>query len=249
MGLALKTLPEWTVSKEILAVSRVRRPVGVGFSIFQEGAFMNDNKKKVVIVDDHPLFRERLAQLINYQPDMEVTGEAESTKDAIQLIQNTSPDLAIIDITLKESSGLELLKSIKALSIGLPVLVLSMHEESLYAERAILAGATGYITKHQPADEVLLAIRRVLAGEVYLSEKMTSSFLKSLITTEVEAISRPVDRLTDRELEVLDLIGRGHTTRKIADTLQLGLATIKEKMNLRNAAELQHFAINWVRER
>jgi len=217
---------------------------------------MNDNKKKVVIVDDHPLFRERLAQLINYQPDMEVTGEAESTKDAIQLIQNTSPDLAIVDITLKESSGLELLKSIKALSIGLPVLVLSMHEESLYGQRAIRAGAMGYITKHQPTDEVLLAIRRVLAGDGYLSEKMTSPFLKSLITNEVEAISRPVGRLTDRELKVLDLIGRGHTTRKMADTLQLGVATIdtyrakiKEKMNLRNAAELQHFAINWVRER
>ena len=145
---------------------------------------MNDNKRKVVIVDDHPFFRERLAQLINYQPDMEVTGEAESTKDAIQLIQNTSPDLAIVDITLKESSGLELIKSIKPLSIGLPILVLSMHEESLYAERAIRAGAMGYITKHQPADEVLLAIKRVLAGEVYLSEKMTSSFLKSLLTTE-----------------------------------------------------------------
>jgi len=129
---------------------------------------MSDNKKKVVIVDDHPLFRERLAQLINYQPDMEVTGEAESTKDAIQLIQNTSPDLAIVDITLKGSSGLELIKSIRPLSIGLPVLVLSMHEESLYAERAIRAGATGYITKYQPADEVLLAInlgrRPVLSG-------------------------------------------------------------------------------------
>jgi DNA-binding NarL/FixJ family response regulator len=167
-----------------------------------------------------------------------------------------SKHTAIVDITLKESNGLELIKSIRPLSIGLPVLVLSMHEESLDAERAIRAGAIAYITKHQPAQEVLLAIRRVLAGEVYLSEKMTSSFLKSLITTEVEGISRPVDRLTDRELEVLDLIGRGHTTRKIADTLQLGVATIdtyrakiKEKMNLRNAAELQHFAINWVRER
>ena len=217
---------------------------------------MSDNKKKVVIVDDHPLFRERLAQLINYQPDMEVTGEAEITKDAIQLIQNTSPDLAIVDITLKGSSGLELIKSIRPLSIGLPVLVLSMHEESLYAERAIRAGATGYITKYQPADEVLLAIRRVLAGDVYLSDKMTSSFLKSLTTTEVEGISRNVDRLTDRELEVLNLIGRGHTTREIGDTLQLGVATIdtyrakiKKKMNLRNAAELQHFAINWVHER
>jgi DNA-binding NarL/FixJ family response regulator len=157
---------------------------------------------------------------------------------------------------LKGSSGLELIKSIKALSIGVPVLVLSMHEESLYAERALHAGATGYITKHQAADEVLSAIRRVLAGEVYLSEKMTSGFLKSLTSAGVKTISRAIDRLTDRELEVLDLIGSGQTTRQIADKLQLGVATvdtyrarIKEKMNFRNAAELQHFAIRWVRER
>jgi DNA-binding NarL/FixJ family response regulator len=217
---------------------------------------MSDNRKRVVIVDDHPLFRERLAQLINHEPDMEVTGDADTAKDAIQLIRNTSPDLAIIDITLKESSGLELVKSIKALSIGVPVLVLSMHEESLYAERALRAGATGYITKHQAADEVLAAIRRVLAGEVYLSEKMTSGFLKSLTSAGVRSVSRAVDRLTDRELEVLDLIGRGQTTRQVADKLQLGVATvdtyrarIKEKMNFRNAAELLHFAIRWVRER
>ena len=217
---------------------------------------MSGNKIKVVIVDDHPLFRERLAQLINHEPDMEVTGESDTAEDAIQLIRNRSPDLAIIDITLKGSSGLELIKSIKALSIGVPVLVLSMHEESLYAERALHAGATGYITKHQAADEVLSAIRRVLAGEVYLSEKMTSGFLKSLTSTGVKSISRAVDRLTDRELEVLDLIGRGQTTRQVADKLQLGVATvdtyrarIKEKMNFRNAAELQHFAIRWVRER
>jgi DNA-binding NarL/FixJ family response regulator len=217
---------------------------------------MSDNRKKVVIVDDHPMFRERLAQLINHEPDLEVTGEVDTAKDAIQLIRNTSPDLAIIDITLKGSSGLELIKSIKALSIGVPMLVLSMHEESLYAERTLRAGATGYITKHQAADEVLSAIRRVLAGEVYLSEKMTSGFLKSLTSTGIKGISRAIDRLTDRELEVLDLIGRGQTTRQIADELQLGVATvdtyrarIKEKMNFRNAAELQHFAIRWVRER
>ena len=139
---------------------------------------MSDNKIKVVIVDDHPMFRERLAQLINHEPDMEVTGEADSAEDAIQLIRNRSPDLAIVDITLKWSSGLELIKNIKPLTIGLPILVLSMHEESLYAQRALRAGAAGYITKHQPADEILVAIRRVLAGEIYLSEKMTSVFLE-----------------------------------------------------------------------
>src|ERR1700724_2958597 len=216
---------------------------------------MSGNKIKVVIVDDHPLFRERLAQLINHEPDMEVTGESDTAEDAIQLIRNRSPDLAIIDITLKGSSGLELIKSIKALSIGVPVLVLSMHEESLYAERALHAGATGYITKNEAANNVLLAIRRVLAGEVYLSGTMTSFFLRSL-STGVKSMPRPLDRLTDRELEVLELIGRGHTTHQIAEALQLGVATIdtyrarvKEKMNFRTATELQHFAIRWVRER
>ena len=120
-------------------------------------------------MDDHPLLRERLTQLINHQPDLTVTGEAESAEEAIELIQKTRPDLAIVDITLKGSSGLELIKDAKALPIDLPMLVLSMHEESLYAARALRAGAAGYITKHQTADEVLLAIRRVLAGEIYLS--------------------------------------------------------------------------------
>lgn len=217
---------------------------------------MSDKKERVVIVDDHPLFRERLAQLINHELDMEVCGEAEDAGQGIQLIRSSSPDLAIVDITLKGSSGLELIKSIKALSIGTPVLVLSMHDEALYAERALRAGATGYITKHQAADEIIVAIRRVLAGEVYLSERMTASFLKSLTTGGVKNIPRPVDRLTDRELEVLELIGNGRTTREIAETLKLGVATvdtyrarIKEKMNFQNATELQHFAVRWVRER
>jgi DNA-binding NarL/FixJ family response regulator len=216
---------------------------------------MSEEKKRVIIVDDHPLFRDRLSQLINHELDMEVCGESETAEQAIQLIRRLTPDLVIVDITLKGSSGLELIKGIRALSIGIPVLILSMHEESLYAERALRAGATGYITKNQAADEVLAAIRRVLTGEIYLSEKMTSVFLRSLTTTGAKSMPRPVDRLADRELEVLELIGRGNTTRQIADKLQLGPATvdtyrarIKEKMNLRNATELQHFAIRWVRE-
>ena len=216
---------------------------------------MSEEKKRVIIVDDHPLFRDRLSQLINHELDMEVCGESETAEQAIQLIRRLTPDLVIVDITLKGSSGLELIKGIRALSIGIPVLILSMHEESLYAERALRAGASGYITKNQAADEVLAAIRRVLTGEIYLSEKMTSVFLRSLTTTGAKSMPRPVDRLADRELEVLELIGRGNTTRQIADKLQLGPATvdtyrarIKEKMILRNATELQHFAIRWVRE-
>jgi DNA-binding NarL/FixJ family response regulator len=216
---------------------------------------MSEKKERVVIVDDHPLFRERLCELINHELDMEVCGEAEDAQQAIELIRNTSPDLAIVDITLKGSSGLELIKNVRALPTSVPVLVLSMHDESLYAERALRSGATGYITKHESAENVLLAIRRVLAGEVYLSGTLTSAFLKGL-TAGLKSTSQPLDRLTDRELEILELIGRGHATRQIAETLQLGVATvdtyrarIKEKMNFRSGTELQHFAIRWMRDR
>jgi DNA-binding NarL/FixJ family response regulator len=151
---------------------------------------MNKKKERVVIVDDHPMFRERLSQLINHEFDMEVCGEAGDAQQGIRLILDTSPNLAIVDITLKGSSGLELIKSIKALSIVVPVLVLSMHDESLYAERVLRAGASGYITKHQPTEEVLSAIRRVLAEEIYLSEKMTTLFLKSLSAVGAKSFAR-----------------------------------------------------------
>jgi DNA-binding NarL/FixJ family response regulator len=217
---------------------------------------MNKKKERVVIVDDHPMFRERLSQLINHEFDMEVCGEAGDAQQGIRLILDTSPNLAIVDITLKGSSGLELTKSIKALSIVVPVLVLSMHDESLYAERVLRAGASGYITKHQPTEEVLSAIRRVLAGEIYLSEKMTTLFLKSLSAVGAKSFARSLDRLTDRELQVLEFVGHGYTTRAIAEALKLGVATvdtyrarIKEKMDFRNAVELQHFAIRWIRDR
>ena len=216
---------------------------------------MSEKKERVVIVDDHPLFRERLCELINHELDMEVCGEAEDAQQAIEIIRSTSPELAIVDITLKGSSGLELIKNIRALPTGVPVLVLSMHDESLYAERALRAGASGYITKNESAENVLLAIRRVLAGEVYLSGTLTSVFLKGL-SAGLKATSQPLDRLTDRELEILELIGRGRATRQIAEALQLGVATvdtyrarIKEKMNFRTGTELQHFAIRWVRDR
>jgi DNA-binding NarL/FixJ family response regulator len=187
---------------------------------------------------------------------MEVCGEAEGAEQALRLIRTAMPDLAIVDIALKASSGLELIRSIKALSISVPVLVLSMHEESLYADRALRAGASGYITKSQEAGDVLIAIRAVLAGKVYLSPEMTTDLLKNLGATGIRGVPRSVDRLTDRELQVLELIGRGRTTREIAETLKLGVATIdtyrariKEKMNFRNATDLVHFAIRWVSEK
>ena len=215
-----------------------------------------NTKERVVVVDDHPMFRDRLAQIINHEPDLEVCGEADDVSEAIEILQKSLPGLLIVDISLKGTSGLELIKRCRSLSMKIPILVLSMHDESLYAERALRAGANGYITKRQPAGEVLAAIRRVRAGEVYLSEKMTAGVLRTLPGGGVTTVPKPIDRLTDREMEVLELIGRGRTTREIAAALQLGVATvdtyrarIKEKMNFRNAVELQHFAIRWLRER
>jgi DNA-binding NarL/FixJ family response regulator len=216
---------------------------------------MSDGTARVVVVDDHPLFRERLCQLVNDEPDMEVCGEAEGAEQALTLIRSARPDLAVVDIALKSSSGLELIRSFKAFSITLPVLVLSMHEDSVYADRALLAGASGYITKSREAAEILMAMRSVLAGKLYLSPEMTADLLKSLGAASIRG-PRVIERLTDRELQVLELIGRGRTTREIAETLSLGAATIdtyrariKDKMNFRNAADLVHFAVRWVSKR
>ena len=209
-------------------------------------------KTQVVIVEDHPLFRERLALLINKELDMQVCGETDNIRQAMELIQSRRPNAAVVDISLKGSSGLELIKDIKAQSIDLPVLVLSMHDESLYAERVIRAGAKGYITKDEASEKVMTAIRKVVAGEIYLSEQMTARVLENL--SGKNAGGSPLERLTDRELEVFQLIGNGKTAKQIAETLNLGLTTIdtyrariKEKLNLKNATELVHEAAEWVR--
>ena len=215
--------------------------------------FMKTKKIRVIIVEDHPMFRERLAQLINAEKDLELAGEADSFDDAIRLVRDSQPDLALVDVTLKGGSGLVLINALRGSGFSAPILVLSMHEESLYAERAIRAGANGYITKHRASSDVLLAIRRVLSGEMYLSEKMTSDLARTLSRSGKWGPSRSLGRLTDRETEVLRLIGQGQTTREIADALGIGIASvdtyrarIKEKMNLRNGTELQHFAIRCV---
>ena len=217
----------------------------------------NTARQRIVIVEDHPMVRDQLAQIINKEADLEVSGEADNIQQAMRIIRNIAPDLAIVDITLNGSSGLELIKGLKVLSMPVPVLVLSMHDESLYAERALRAGAKGYITKHRSSQEVLGAIRRVLAGEIYLSDKMVSNVLHKFAPTGMKGIKpRSVDRLSDRELVVLEMIGGGQTSRAIATALDLSIATvdtyrarIKEKLNLQNAFELQHFAIQWLRER
>jgi DNA-binding NarL/FixJ family response regulator len=216
---------------------------------------LSPEKTKVVIVEDHPMFREQLAHLISKEPDMIVCGEADNVRDGFALIKEKNPAIAIVDITLKGSSGLELLKDLRAHGIELPTLVLSMHDESLYAERALRAGAKGYITKHEASANVMVAIRQVLSGEIYLKPRFMSSILNR-ITNGSRATAQPIDRLTDRELEVFELIGRGQTTREIGARLRLGLTTvdtyrarIKGKLNLENAARLHSEASRWLQQR
>jgi DNA-binding NarL/FixJ family response regulator len=216
----------------------------------------DSKKSRVVIIEDHPMFRERLAHLINKEEDMIVCGEADNALDGLALIQRAKPSLAIVDITLKGSGGLDLLKDIRAHEIDLPVLVLSMHDESLYAERALRAGAKGYITKHEASAKVMTAIRCVLRGEIYLDQQINSRIIRRIVGRGDAVASRPIDRLTDRELAVFELIGQGRTTREIGGRLHLGLTTvdtyrarIKEKLNLENAAQLHAEASRWLQER
>jgi DNA-binding NarL/FixJ family response regulator len=212
-----------------------------------------EKKTKVLLVEDHAMFRERLAHLIDEDFGMSICGEADNVGDAMEIVRADKPDLALVDITLKGSSGLEFLKDLKAHNIQLPVLVLSMHEEILYAERVLAAGAKGYITKHENSQTLLGAMRQVLDGKVYLSQQMTDNLLKKMSGHEVSVSA--MKRLTDRELEVFQLIGTGRTTREIAEILKLGMTTvdtyrtrIKEKLGLRNGTQLQHYATHCTQE-
>lgn len=213
----------------------------------------SDTKAKVFLVDDHPLVREWLSQLIQREDDLMVCGEAEDTNDAIARITETKPDIVIADISLKTTHGLELVKDLQALFPKLPVLVLSMHDESLYAERVLRAGAMGYITKQESTRKVLQAIRQVLTGQIYVSEKMAARMVHKLVAGRQQEHSSPVERLTDRELEVFQLIGKGQGTRKIAEELHLGIKTvesyrarIKDKLKLEDGTQLLQQAIQWV---
>jgi DNA-binding NarL/FixJ family response regulator len=210
------------------------------------------SKHNVVIIEDHRMFREQLAHLINKADDMNVCGQADNIRDGLALVKQTPPSIVIIDITLRGSSGLELLKDLRAHRIGVPALVLSMHDESLYAERALRAGAKGYITKHEASAVVLKAIRQILKGEIYLNPRFMSRMIGKM-TAGRDIASEPIDRLADRELEVFNLIGRGLTTREISAQLGLGITTvdtyrtrIREKLNLENSARLRLAASRWV---
>lgn len=208
-------------------------------------------KATVVLVEDHPMFRERLAELINKESDLEVCGEADNIRDGFDLITKRGAQVAIIDISLQGASGLELLKNLKAADVTIPVLILSMHDESLYAERALRAGARGYITKNEASARVMTALRQVLAGEIYVGTKAATKILGNL--SQASQGGSGVERLTDRELEVFEGIGRGRTTREISIQLGVGAATvethrsrIKEKLQLENGAQLQREALRWV---
>jgi len=210
-------------------------------------------KFTVMLVEDHPMFREQLAQLINKEASTTVCGEADNIHDALRMIESEKPDIAIVDLTLKGPSGLELIKNLKAKELDIPVLVLSMHDEALYAERVLKAGARGYITKNEVSKEVMTAIWTVLRGEIYLPARIASRILESV------AVGRKNDngvaQLTDRELEVFELIGHGRSTREISHCLHLGMSTvdtyrarIKTKLHLENSSQLSHEAIRWVSE-
>jgi DNA-binding NarL/FixJ family response regulator len=207
---------------------------------------------RILLVDDHPMVRERLADVIKREADLEVSGEAEDRQDAIEAILAKPPDLVIVDLKLKNSDGLELIKDIRARWPRMRMLVVSMHDESLYAERVVRAGAMGYITKQEATRKILLAIRRVLAGSIYLNEKIANRIISRLTTHSDSATATPAELLADREFQVFELIGRGLNTHDIAHRLRIGVKTvetyrarIKEKLKLKDASELLQLAITW----
>lgn len=210
------------------------------------------SKKTVLIIDDHPLMRQGLAMLINQQKDMLVCGEAEEAHAAMQCIAHKRPDIVILDLTLKGPDGLELLKTIRATDPDLPVLILSMHDETIYAERALRARANGYIMKQEATEKVLVAVRRILDGDVYLSDNMSRKMLQQYIDGSPSLLESRIASLSDRELEVFCRIGEGRATREIAEELHLSIKTvetyqahIKEKLGLRSGRELIQHAIQW----
>jgi DNA-binding NarL/FixJ family response regulator len=211
-------------------------------------------RRKVLIVDDHPIVRQGLRLMIDEEPDLRVCGEAQSEREARVAIRELEPDVVIVDISLAQGDGLELVRDVHAHHPELPMLVLSMHDELIYAERLLAAGASGYIMKHAASDQLLVALRRVLAGGRYLSESLAENLERARTGTASAGRERsdPIERLSNRELQVLSLIGRGQSSREAADRLGLSVKTVethrqslKRKLNLATNAQLLQYAINW----
>src|SRR6266496_2518008 len=214
---------------------------------------VKDTRARILLVDDHAVVRFGIAQLINRQTDLVVCGEEEDGSKAMNSITKLKPDLVIADISLKDSSGLELMRNIKAQSSGLPVLVVSAHDETIYAEIAFRAGALGYLMKEEALEKIITAIRRVLSGAIYVSDNLGAKMLQQQVRGQKDIHESPVKGLSDREMEVFQLIGRWKKTKEIAQELHLSIKTIeyyreqiKRKLNLNSASELTHYATAWV---
>jgi len=210
-------------------------------------------KKKILIVDDHPLLRKGLATVINQSPDLVVEGEADTAANALEMIEKIQPDLVIVDISLPGVDGVELINKIKVRNGELPTLVVSMHDEALFAERALRAGSRGYLMKQEALENVLVAIRRVLGGEIFLSNNMATKIIEKMVEVTPRKSASPLELLSNREFTVFQLIGQGFQTRHIAEKLHISAKTvesyrshIKEKLKLANAKELMKYAVLWV---
>jgi len=210
------------------------------------------NKQSVLIVDDHPMMREGLAQLIEHEIDLRVAGQSDNAAQALQAVGALHPDLALVDISLPDKNGIEMIKDLQTLHPQVPVLVVSMHDETLYAERVLRAGARGYIMKQEGGKKLMEAIRQVLRGQIYVSEKMSSKILEIFSGRRADAMKSAVECLSDREFEVFQLIGQGQGTRQIAQHLHLSIKTvevhranIKRKLELKSATDLVRYAVRW----
>jgi len=210
-------------------------------------------KKQVYLVDDHPIVRQGLIKLIEQEDGLEVCGESGTVSDALEALKKLGPDVILVDISLEDSNGLELIKLVDDLGMQIPMLVLSMHDESLYAEHALRAGASGYVMKQAASNTLIQAIEKVLDGEIYVSKAMSSQMLKMAFRSNGEDTRTGTETLSLRELEVFELIGRGNSTREIAGQLHLSVKTIetyrahiKDKLQLRSGTELMQRAIHWV---
>jgi DNA-binding NarL/FixJ family response regulator len=208
--------------------------------------------KRVLIVDDHPMMRQGLAQLIDNEPDLKVAAEADTGGEGLDIVVAQKLDLAVLDISLPDKNGLELIKDIRSINPELPILIISMHDEALYAERVLRAGARGYIMKQEGGKKLLQAIRQVLTGQIYVSEKMSARILETFSGRRPDESASPLSRLSDREFEVFQLIGQGKGTKDIAQHLSLSVKTvevhrakIKEKLNLTTATDLVRHAVRW----